>query len=90
MAILPIVESSFLLTKKTWEQNGPSDEDWLKRGPNFVAVPDIEKGYNQSGYSSAVGWDNGCSMKVNGECLVSARYRYDFASTFYSVRCIKN
>ena len=67
-----------------------SDEDWLKRGPNFVAVPDIEKGYNQSGYSSAVGWDNGCSMKVNGECLVSARYRYDFASTFYSVRCIKN
>ncbi len=65
------------------------DENWLKYEPSFVAVPDIEKGYGQSGYSSAVSM-GGCSVRVDGECLVSASYRYDFASTFYSVRCLKD
>ena len=67
----------------------PEYENWLKYEPSFVAVPDIEKGYGQSGYSSAVSM-GGCSVRVDGECLVSASYRYDFASTFYSVRCLKN
>ena len=64
------------------------DENWQKYEPSFVAVPDIEKGYGQSGYSSAAGM-GGCSVMVDGGCPVSAHYRYDFASTFYSVRCIK-
>ncbi len=63
------------------------DENWLNNQPRYVAVPDIENGFGQLGYSSFDGLRD-CYVKANGECRML--YRYDFASGFYSVRCIKN